>query len=100
MHVLFAISILAGLALLWASISIAQHVRRARERREAVEDAKVEDANQPAAGFEDESLKEQEASVATPPVPFANAHGGERLDWARFNKDLGDRGEPRDPSVR
>ena len=98
MHVLFAISILAGLALLWASISIAQHVRRARERREAVEDAKVEDANQPAAGFEDESLKEQEASVA--PVPFANANKGERMDWARFNKDLGDRGEPRDPSVR
>jgi hypothetical protein len=100
MHTLFAISIVAGLALLWASISIAQHVRRARERREAVDDAKVEDANQPAVGFEDEGLKEQQTSVSPPPVPFANANKGERMDWAGFNKDLGDRGEPRDPSIR
>ncbi|HZL26564.1 MAG TPA: hypothetical protein VFC39_08545 [Acidobacteriaceae bacterium] len=33
MRTLFAISILALLALLWASISMARHVRRARRRR-------------------------------------------------------------------
>lgn len=36
MRTLFAISILALLALLWASISIARHIRRARKRRAAV----------------------------------------------------------------
>lgn len=96
MHTLFAISIIALLALLWASISIAQHVRRARRRRR---DA-VEDATQPAVAFEDSGLKEdvaqQQTPVAPSPVPFANAHKVERIDWARFNKDLG---EPRDPSV-
>ena len=33
MHVLFAISILALIALLWATISIAQHIRRTGLRR-------------------------------------------------------------------
>jgi hypothetical protein len=33
MRVLFAISILAFAALLWASIAIVQHVRRARRQR-------------------------------------------------------------------
>ena len=36
MRTLFAISILALLALLWASYSIASHIRRARKRRAAV----------------------------------------------------------------
>jgi hypothetical protein len=36
MRILFAISILALLALLWASYSIARHVRAARRRRAAV----------------------------------------------------------------
>ena len=95
MHTLFAISIIALLALLWASISIARHVRRAPRRRDVTEDVK-----QPAVAFEDESLKEEEAQPQAPvqpsPVPFANAHKVERIDWAHFNKDLG---EPRDPSV-
>jgi hypothetical protein len=94
MHTLITISIVAALALLWASISIAQHVRRARERRDA-----VEDANQPAVAFENEGLKEEAVqSVSQSPVPFANAHNVERIDWDRFNKELGNRGEPGDPS--
>jgi hypothetical protein len=36
MRTLFVISILALLALLWASISIARHIRQARKRRAAV----------------------------------------------------------------
>jgi hypothetical protein len=96
MHTLTAISVVALLALLWASISIARHVRRARRRRR---DAMV-DAPQPVAAFEDSGLKEvvapQQTPVAPSPVPFANAHKVERIDWAQFNKDLS---EPRDPSV-
>ena len=95
MHTLFAISIIALLALLWASISIAQHVHRARERRDV-----TEEVNLPAVAFEDEGLKEeaaqQQATVQPSPVPFANAHKVERIDWAPLSKDLG---EPRDPSV-
>jgi hypothetical protein len=33
MRVLFAISLVALIALLWASVSIATHIRRARRRR-------------------------------------------------------------------
>ena len=43
MRTLFAISILALLALLWASISIASHIRRARKRRAAVPPPQVPD---------------------------------------------------------
>jgi hypothetical protein len=105
MRTLFAISIIALLALLWASISIAQHVRRARRRRRALADAGLE----PMLAVEDIAA-EVDFSRPAPAaaVPFANPNRVERIDWAYFNKDLGDlsdpyqdrRSKPRGPSTR
>jgi hypothetical protein len=39
MRILLAITILALVALLWATVSIAQHIRTARRRRKALQDA-------------------------------------------------------------
>jgi heme exporter protein D len=49
MRVLFCISILALVALLWASIAIARHVRQARRRqdRELQQDATTESKGRP-----------------------------------------------------
>jgi|GEM_PF-4799069 len=44
MRTLFVISILALLALLWASISIARHIRQARKRRASVPPPPVPDS--------------------------------------------------------
>ena len=49
MRVLFGISIMAFLALLWASIAIAQHVRQARRRppRESQRDTTTDSRDKP-----------------------------------------------------
>jgi hypothetical protein len=85
MKTLFAISIVALFALLWASISIAQHIRRARRRRRLKES---NDEIFKSAGDD----KTSEHHTPPPPPPFNNRM--ERVDWAYFNKDLGDLTDP------
>lgn len=76
MKTLFAISIVALMALLWASISMVRHVRTIRRKRRAAVAEKAAAATRP----------------APPPIPYANP--GERADWANFNKDFGDLSDP------
>jgi hypothetical protein len=63
MRILFAISTFALLALLWASISIARHVRRARRRR-------------------------RELAAKAPPIPYANP--STPADWEFSKTELTD----------
>jgi hypothetical protein len=81
MRVLVAISILAFLALLWASIAIFQHIRRAQRRRRR-------------------SLESSDTNLSpTPPLPPPVFQGTgpqpmPRSDWTCFNKEMGDLSDP------
>jgi hypothetical protein len=84
MKTLFAISIVALLALLWASFSMAQHVRRARRRRRDLRESN----DQIAAPFANMEEPDSEHHTPPPPPPFVNKM--ERVDRPYFNQDSGD----------
>ena len=77
MRILFAISIVALIALLWASFSIAQHVRRARRgRMEQIDPSSpVQNFDIDSPGFDlaaDSVEAETDTSQAPPPIPSAD----------------------------
>jgi hypothetical protein len=99
MRTLFAISIVAVLALLWASISIAQYISRARQRRRALNDRVKElpgatlisaDYDQ---DFAAQAIAGEDLAEHHPPPPDAERKS-ERADLAYFNKDMGDLSDP------
>lgn len=76
MKTLFAISIVALAALLWASISMAQHVRKIRRKRRAAAAEKLAAASRP----------------SPPPIPYANPVSPK--EWEKTNKGFGDLSDP------
>lgn len=76
MKTLFAISIVALLALLWASFSIARHIRETRRKRKWALEEMHATAHRP----------------PPPPIPYANPGG--RAEWVQINKDSGDLSDP------
>jgi hypothetical protein len=85
MRTLFAISIFALLALLWASISMARHIRQARQRRKQNEHERLTGE----APGNDEVQEQQ-----NPPATEPSEDKVERADWQYFNKDMGDLSDP------
>lgn len=75
MKTLFAISVVALVALLWASVSIARHVRMIRRKRRTVAAEKAA-ASRP----------------APPPIPYANP--AERQESAIVSNNFGDLSDP------
>ena len=127
MRILFAISVVAFVALLWASLSTAQHIRRARRRRRlassaepASESRSTDNADDTASRFPLSSQRnirftdsgaEQPAAPPPPPRPDppkpagmnispppVTPLAGGRQDWAYFNHDTG--GDLSDPTPR
>ncbi len=81
---LFAISTIALLALLWAFISIMQYVRRARRRRHHPDEVNADDNTT--------SLATPRPPPPPPPGPVSSSV--KRIDWAYYNKDMGDLSDP------
>ena len=103
MPILFALSILAFVALLWATISIAGFVRRARRRRRtaAIQTSNLPDALDAASGAS------ASLSPEPPPPRLRNfptrlgkhpvnplARDDARPEWNPFSKDIGDVSDP------
>ena len=95
LRILFAISIIALLMLLWASIAIAQHIRHARQRRRAAAKKVSEVALlYGELDTDDEFIGPRSgAPPPPPPLPSTQQKKPERADWA-YNKDLGDLSDP------
>ena len=76
MRILFTISVVAFVALLWASVSTAQYIRRTRARRKLLEEFAAEHAArlaEPPSGFAPvKILAVPEPVVIREPVTFAN----------------------------
>jgi len=96
LRILFAISIIALLMLLWASIAIAQHIRHARQRRRAAARKVSEVALlYGEVDIDDEFVGPRSgAPPPPPPVPSTQEKKAERGDWAYSNKDPGDLSDP------
>jgi hypothetical protein len=96
LRILFAISIIALLMLLWASISIAQHIRHARRRRRAAAKKVSEVALLYGEVDTDDDFAGQRSVAPPPPPPSPSTleKKPERADWAYFKKDLGDLSDP------
>ena len=124
MRILFAISVIAFVALLWASFSIARYIRRARRRRKLASGAIYKTAHPSASTTtpaqapapppfplrsQRDADRGSEPSGTVPPPPRpepANAPARSfspaaqepaspgRQDWAYFNKDMGDLSDP------
>jgi hypothetical protein len=132
MQTLFAISIVSFLAIVWAGIAVARHIRARRELDRASSPRRIDFAQHLVSAVEDESPVEPRRvpyqtlrditarkswnqppeGVTVPPSrevrselrqsvpeqlpakrkPPQTAHraASERLDWAYFNKDMGD----------
>jgi hypothetical protein len=97
MGILFAISIFAFCALLWAAVSIARHIRATKPAEEpfvAVETQKPTQPRviSPVTPFEPEAtLPVNGRAPAAPTRPRRpSTVPSNRMDWAYFNKDLGD----------
>jgi hypothetical protein len=143
MQILFAISVVCCLALVWAAIALTRRIRTSRRSREhsshhrrdfaqhlldAVEEENIPEPRKvPYQTFRDITAKKswnqppelitirpkKESRLALPPTadqqfqgkrkspqPALRA-GPERLDWAHFNKDMGDLTDPyQAPSLR
>jgi hypothetical protein len=76
LRTLFAISIVALLALLWASISIARHISRSRQRRRK------------------QNEYERLVDVASPTLSTPADTAAERADRAYYKEDMGDLSDP------
>jgi len=104
MPVLFALSLMAFVALLWATISIAGYVRRARRRRRAA--VKTSDAANPSYAATAVSVT---VTTDAPPPPrlrtFPTRLGKHpinplaphdpRPEWNPFSQETGDVSDPR-----
>lgn len=107
MRILFAISVLAFVALLWASLSAAQYIRRARRRRSAATqpNATINDAVLPVppeiSGLEvmqtDKGAHTSPAAASKDPEEAADTSvppPAAKPEWGYFSHDAGDLSDP------